>query len=93
MRATVQDFERNDSNAGFDIMSKYIRIYETLCPDDKIVRDDPRRNAIMAEMRAIHRAKTSDDAVAVVAWWNAWPNPQHQTANEFVRAARMMMSN
>ena len=74
-------------------MSKYIRIYETLCPDDWIDRDDPRRGAIMAEMRAIHRAKTEDEAVAVIYWWNAWPNPQHQTATEFVRAARQMMSN
>lgn len=74
-------------------MSKYIRIYETLCPDDKIARDDPRRAAIIGEMRAIHRAKTDDEAVAVVAWWHAWPNPQHQAAIEFVQAARKMMSN
>ena len=74
-------------------MSKYIRIYETLCPDDKIARDDPRRDAIMDEMRAIHKAKSEDDAVSVIAWWNAWPNPQHQTVIEFVQAAREMMSN
>jgi hypothetical protein len=74
-------------------MSKYIRIYEMLCPDDQITRDDPRRGAIMAEMRAIHKAKTDDEAAAVIAWWNVWPNPQHQTALEFVQAARKMMLN
>lgn len=74
-------------------MSKYIRIYETLCPDDQISRDDPRRDAIMNEMRAIHKSKTEDAAVAVITWWNAWPNQQHQTALEFVQAARKMMSN
>lgn len=74
-------------------MSKYIRTYETLCPDDQIDRDDPRRSAIMAEMRAIHKAKTEDEAAAVIAWWGAWPNPQHQTALEFARAARKLMSN
>lgn len=74
-------------------MSKYIHIYEVLCPDDQIDRDDPRRGAIMAEMRAIHKAKTEAEAEAVIAWWDAWPNPQHQTVNEFVRVARMMMSN
>lgn len=47
----------------------------------------------MAEMRAIHRAKTESEAAAVIEWWNAWPNPQHQTVTEFVREARKMMSN
>lgn len=73
-------------------MSKYIRIYEALCPDDRVDRDDPRRGAIMAEMRAIHKAKAEAEAESVITWWNAWPNPQHQTALEFVRAARKMMS-
>lgn len=81
------------ANGGFDIMSKYIRIYEALCPGDHIGRDDPRRGAVIAEMRAIHQAKTEDAAVAVIDWWNAWPNQQHKTAGEFVRAARKMMSN
>jgi len=76
-----------------DIMSKYIRIYETLCPDDLIHDDDPRRSAIIAEMRAIHRAKNEGLAEIVVAWWGAWPTPQHGSAREFVRAARKMMSN
>lgn len=77
---------------GNDIMSKYIATYEALCPDDQIDRDDPRRGLIMAEMRAIHRAKTDADAVAVVAWWSAWPNQYHLSAVEFVRDARKMMT-
>lgn len=72
-------------------MSKYIQIYERLCRDDPIEADDPRRPAIIEEMISIHRAATEADAVAVVAWWQAWPNPQHQTANEFVREARELM--
>ena len=74
-------------------MSKYIRIYETLCPDDPIPREGPRYDAIMDEMRSIHKAKTGDNAASVIAWWNAWPNPQHQTAIEFVQSSRKMMSN
>jgi len=72
-------------------MSKYIRIYEALCPDDKICMDDPRRGAIIHEMRTIHHAKSNKEAIAVIAWWEAWPNPQHTTALDFVRAARKMM--
>lgn len=73
-------------------MSKYIRTYEALCPDDKIAQDDPRREVIIAEMRAIQEAATDEEAVAIIDWWNAWPNPQHQTALEFVQAARSLMS-
>lgn len=72
--------------------SKYIRIYETLCPDDPIRDDDPRRGAIVAEMRAIRHAKTEQEAVAVIEWWRAWPNPQHQTALELVHEARSLMT-
>jgi hypothetical protein len=72
-------------------MSKYIAIYEKLCPDDPLVDDDPRRPAIMAEMRAIHKAATEADAASVVEWWQVWPNPQHQTPIEFVQDARRMM--
>lgn len=71
-------------------MSKYIRIYEALCPDDHIAKDDPRRSAIMAEMRDVCRANTLADAVDVIAWWNAWPNPQYQTAKEFAKEARKL---
>lgn len=72
-------------------MSKYTRIYEKLCPDDPIADEDPRRPVIMAEMRAIHQAATEADAVAVIEWWQAWPNPQHRTALEFVQEARQLM--
>lgn len=71
--------------------SKYIRIYEMLCPDDPIRDDDPRRGAIMAEMRAIRHAKTEHEAATFIEWWQAWPNPRHQTALEFVREARSLM--
>lgn len=70
--------------------SKYIRTYGKLCPDDPFHDDDPRRGAIMPKMLAIHHAKT-EQAVEVIEWWRAWPNPQHQTALEFVREARSMM--
>ena len=73
-------------------MSKYIRTYETLCPDDPVTRNDPRRGAIMAEMRAIHKAKNDEDAADVIDWWQVWQHDR-QLALEFVREARRMMSN
>ena len=72
-------------------MSKYIAIYQALCPDDPISDDDPRRPAILAEMRAIHQAASDEAAVEVIEWWQAWPNPQHQTPLDFVREARLLM--
>lgn len=73
-------------------MSKYLRIYESLCPDDPIGDEDPRRPAILAEMRDIHRAPTEAAAVAIIEWWKAWPNPLHQTPLEFVQEARRLMA-
>ena len=49
-------------------MSKFIQLYETLCPDDPIMRDDPRRPAIIAEMRHVCTAKTEADAVKAVEY-------------------------
>lgn len=72
-------------------MSKYISVYEKLCPDDPIAIEDPRRPVIISEMRAIHKAKTPEDAAKIIAWWDAWPNPQHQTALEFVTDAIQLM--
>ncbi len=74
-------------------MSKYISTYEALCPRDRISPSDPRRPAIIAEMRAIHRAKTAAQAAAVIAWWAVWPNDQHSTAEDFCRDARRIMAN
>ena len=74
-------------------MSKYISVYEALCPADKISRDDPRRPAIIAEMRAIHRAQTAAQAAKVIVWWDVWPNDQHPTAEDFCRDARRIMAN
>lgn len=72
-------------------MNKYLKIYEILCPDDPIFEDDPRRPAIIAEMHDIHRAASEAEAVKVIEWWRAWPNPQHLTPQEFVQDARAMM--
>lgn len=72
-------------------MSKYIRAYEALCPDDIIAKDDPRRPVIMAEMAAIKRSKCNVDAAHVVAQWGVWPNDQHASALEFVSEARRIM--
>jgi hypothetical protein len=72
-------------------MSKYIRIYEALCQSDSVSKDDPRRQAIISEMRAIHNARTNAIAAAVIRWWDVWPNEQHSTAEEFCRDARRMM--
>jgi len=71
---------------------KYISIYEKLCPDDRISSDDPRREEIVAEMQAVHHAKTNKAASKVIEWWNAWPNPWCQSALEFAREARVLMS-
>ena len=73
-------------------MSKYIDVYETLCRDDAVAMDDPRRSAIISEMRDIQKAATDEDAAKVIEWWGAWPNPQHRTALEFVQEARRMMA-
>jgi len=73
-------------------MSVFISVYEQLCPDDKIHADDPRRGDIIAEMRAIKLARNESEAVKVVEWWRAWPNPQHETALAFVRQARALLA-
>jgi hypothetical protein len=73
-------------------MSKYIRIYESLCPPDRISMDDPRRADIIAEMQAIRRAGTDAEASKVIAWWDVWPNERHETADDFCREARSMMA-
>lgn len=72
-------------------MSKYLKIYEALCPDDPISDDDPRLPGILAEMRDIHCAPTEEDAIKVIEWWQAWPNSWHLIPEEFVRDARAMM--
>lgn len=69
-------------------MSKYIAVYNKLCPDDVVEHYDWRRRQIMSEIRAIHRAKTDADAAAVIAWWDCWPNPYFKTPLSFVRAVR-----
>ncbi len=72
--------------------SMYQSVYERLCPDDILERDDPRRPAIIAEMKDIAAAKTDIEAVKVVEWWGVWPNEQHATALEFVQQVRRLLS-
>lgn len=63
-------------------------IYETLCPDDLLDSRDPRRSIIVEEMRQVMEASSDADAVSAISWWNSWPNHQHRSAQDFVRAAR-----
>lgn len=72
-------------------MSKYIEAYETVCTDDWVDKDDPRRKSIIHEMRRVHKAKTLSLAVDVIAWWDVWPNPVAQSPREFVKKARKLM--
>ncbi len=69
-------------------MSKYIDLYELMCPDDPVESDDPRREVIMQEMKHVVKATTDEAAVEAVKWWDCWPTPQHQTALDFVKEAR-----
>lgn len=50
-------------------------IYETLCPDDVLHTEDPRRPVILEEMRLVVQAPTDTQAAEVVDRWNSWPNP------------------
>ncbi|MCR4297552.1 MAG: hypothetical protein NUV75_02180 [Gallionella sp.] len=70
-------------------MSKYIAIYEQLFPTDPISKSDPRRPEIIAEMKAIHRAKTDKEAAAVIDWW-PWDSPGD--CMRCVKRARRMMA-
>lgn len=63
-------------------------IYETLCPDDRLDAGDPRRPIIVEEMRQVMEAPSEAEAVSAISWWNSWPNPQHLSAQDFVRSAR-----
>ena len=40
-------------------MSKYIDLYELMCPDDPVESDDPRREVIMQEMKQFIRDMAS----------------------------------
>ena len=69
-------------------MSKYIKIYEQLCPFDPISNTDSRRPSIIAEMRAVHRAKTVEDAIKLVDWWS-WGSRGEMV--RWVKRARKLM--
>ena len=66
-------------------MSKYQKIYETLVPTDQLAKNDPRRPGIIAEMRAVCRAKTPALAAQIIDWWG-WDSVRER--NTFVRRAR-----
>jgi len=70
-------------------VSKYLKLYSRLCPDDPVASDrlDPRRAAIIAEMKAVCRAKTEAGAMCVIEWWDSWRNNEEGLL-EFVRKAR-----
>ena len=70
-------------------MSKYIKIYENLCPGDQVGDYDSRRSAIMAEMRAIRRAASVADAAKIIEWWG-W-NDDVRDSRRWVRKARKLM--
>lgn len=70
-------------------MSKYIAVYEALFPSDQISEDDPRRGAIIAEMRAVHLANTTAEARQVVEWW---PWESQAQCTRWVNRARKMMA-
>lgn len=57
-------------------MSKYLKLYERMCPNDPIGIDDPRRDAIIAEMQAVIRAATNREAANEIEWWSAWSSDQ-----------------
>ena len=70
-------------------MSKYIKVYETLFPFDPVAKTDSRCDAIIADMRAIEKAKTEKKAAAIVKlWW--WESPGE--LKRFIRDARKMMA-
>jgi len=66
-------------------VSKYIDIYNKLCPDDPIAKDDPRRRDIINEIRSIARAKNVQEATLSIEWWG-WA--KKNAARDFVIAAR-----
>lgn len=64
--------------------SKYIRLYEALCPEDLLKDYDPRISAIIAEMKAV--VGTDDIAVAAKAIdWYGWNSSLER--NNFIRRA------
>ena len=70
-------------------MNKYIKVYETICPDDIIADDDTRRDEIIAEMKAIEKAKSTKEAAKIIAWW-CWDSPGDCT--RWVTRARKLMA-
>lgn len=60
-----------------------LRVYEAVCPDDIIADDDPRRKAIIDEMRVVLFG-TVEQAKSKIAWWGMTP----QGISGFIRKAR-----
>ena len=66
--------------------SKFIEIYQSLC-SDLVSDDDPRRQAIIEEMRIVCTSRKNSEAVDAIEWWG-WDTDR--TALDFVREARAM---
>lgn len=49
---------------------KLIALYSSVCPEDVLVKDDPRRDVIAAEMLDIGLAPSPEAALQVIAWWD-----------------------
>lgn len=71
--------------------NRFQKVYEILCPEDVLEYDDPRRPAIIAEMKDVACAASIDEAVKVIAWWNVWPNAAHETPEQFVKDVRRLL--
>lgn len=63
---------------------KLLAIYGRLCPHDRVTDDDPRRDAIAAEVFDVGNAPTMEEALSVIAWWGQ----SSEWARDFVRSAR-----
>ena len=63
-----------------------LKVYRTVFPDDRIYPDqgDPREAEIAEEMNEVKTAKTLDDAVNVIAWWN-WCDENAREAARRIR--------
>lgn len=46
-----------------------LKIYEAICPDDVIRDEDPRRDAIIAEMEAVLSETDINKAADIIEWW------------------------
>ena len=70
--------------------SLYLDIYERLCPRDPIADDDPRRESVILEMRAVCKSPSPKEAASIVAWWSVDSDWREKRAADFVRKVRRL---